>query len=74
MPDQSPTPLGDVLDSLAKDDQFAATVKGDQAGVTVTASGTKELGKGWSIGGAVQWSKDQWAAWAGVIWSPGKKP
>ena len=63
-------PFGDAISKIGEGDGLDILVKADQDGATVTAQGEKTLGKGWSVAGAVAWTKDQWAAWTGLSWRP----
>jgi hypothetical protein len=39
----------------------------------VSFEGSKEIGKGWSVAGAVLWAKDRWAAVGKLRWKPREK-
>lgn len=52
---------------------FGVTKDGDDVGARV--EGEKSLGKGWTIGGGVQWVKDKGnALFFGGSWRPKGKP
>jgi hypothetical protein len=64
-----------IQDALARLEQSGegldVTVTKPSTGpTTVTVSGSKRLGKGWSVSGAAQWAKDQWAAIGSLTWRP----
>jgi hypothetical protein len=68
-----PTPLADAVarigesgDGLAVDVTGATTDK-----PVVSIEGSKTIGKGWSVAGAVLWAKDRWAAVGKLRWKPG---
>lgn len=67
------TPLHDALTKLGTSGDGLEIAGGrDRAGhVGVSASVTKDLGKGWSIAAAAQWAKDAgYAALGKLSWKP----
>ena len=71
----SDTPLRDAINNFGRQSEwFDFTVLKDEGGEpSVTAEGKKDIGKGWSVGGAVQWANDVWATWGVFSWRPKDK-
>lgn len=68
-----PSPLRDLSSRpLREGFELDAGVQGTQA--AVKAEGAVDVGKGWSVGGAVSWVKGAGAAaWGKVVWTPKPK-
>ena len=68
----SDTPLRDALEKIGRDgDGLSLDIEADKDHKSVEFEGTKTLGKGWSISGAVAWAKDTGASVLGKIrWTP----
>lgn len=70
------TPLHDALDRIGTHGEgfeldAARTTDGR---ISAEASGTKALGKGWTVSGGIQWAKDTGAAALGKLtWTPKQK-
>lgn len=74
LPQPSAHPLQDGIDRIGQRGEGfelgAGTVNGK---VGVQAEGFKNVGRGWSVGGAVSYVKDMGAAaWGKVKWTPKK--
>jgi hypothetical protein len=73
--DTPSTPLADAIARVGESGEgFALDVtaaKDDKP--VVSFEGSKEIGKGWSVAGAVLWAKDRWAAVGKLRWKPREK-
>jgi hypothetical protein len=73
----APTPIGDAIDQLGSSGEgFDATVTAaTNRKPEVSVGGWFDFGKAdrFGVGGAVQKTKDAWAAIAKVTWRPGKR-